>query len=85
MQIIAKFRHQTLSTVKWLADLYDPESGGFYYSNSAKNNVGYLPDLESTSEALSLIELMLSGYGGTLTDYFGEEIAGKFVSFGSLL
>ena len=69
------------STVKWIADLYDPEIGGFYYSNSARNNVGYLPDLESTSEALSLIELMLSGYGGTLTDYLGEEIADKFVSF----
>ncbi len=69
------------ATVKWIADLYDPVSGGFYYSNSARNNVGYLPDLESTSQALSIIELMLSGYEGTLTDYFGEEIAEKFISF----
>lgn len=69
------------STLNWLANLYDPETGGFYYSNSARNNKGYLPDLESTSEALSIVELMLTNYSGTLTDYFGEEIAGKFVSF----
>lgn len=69
------------STVKWIANLYDPETGGFYYSNSARNNIGFLPDLESTSEALSIIELLLTDYGGTMTDYFGEEIAGKFVSF----
>ena len=69
------------STVKWIANLYDPETGGFYYSNSARNNIGYLPDLESTSQALAIVEMVLSGYSGNLTDYFGDEIAGKFVSF----
>ncbi len=69
------------SIVKWLANLYDPETGGFYYSNSARNNEGYLPDLESTSQAIGIIESILIGYGGTLTDYFGEEIASAFVSF----
>ncbi len=69
------------STIEWLANLYDPVTGGFYYSNSARNNVGFAPNLGSTAEALYLTELILGGYGGTLTDYFGEEIAGKFVSF----
>ena len=36
----------------WLADLYDPESGGFYYSNSARDTEGYLPDIESTAQVL---------------------------------
>ena len=68
-------------TVKWLANLYDPESGGFYYSNSARNNEGYLPDLESTADAIALIKAILSGYNGSLYDYFGEEISARFVSF----
>ncbi len=65
----------------WLANLYDPESGGFYYSNSARNAEGYLPDLESTAQALGIVEAILVGYEGTLEDYFGEEISEKFVSF----
>ncbi len=69
------------SIVKWLANLYDPVSGGFYYSNSARNNEGYLPDLESTAQALGIVKSILTGYGGTLTDYFGEEIAAGFVFF----
>ncbi len=67
--------------VQWIANLYDPVTGGFYYSNSARNTERYLPDLESTSQALGIVESILTGYGGTLTDYFGEEIASKFVSF----
>ncbi len=65
----------------WLANLYDPVSGGFYYSNSARNNTGFLPDLESTSQALGLVESILTGYNGTLTDYFGEDISNKFIGF----
>lgn len=40
----------------WLGSLYDPDIGGFYYSNSAKATYGYLPDLESTNQAFSFIE-----------------------------
>ncbi len=48
----------------WLANLYDPEIGGFYYSNSARDNdkVYYngayydlLPDIESTSQAAGFL------------------------------
>ncbi len=67
--------------VKWLANLYDPETGGFYYSNSARNSEGYLPDLESTSGAIGIVESILLEYEGDLVDYFGEEISEKFVSF----
>lgn len=81
LQALRNLYNYDYNIVEWLANLYDPETGGFYYSNSARNNEGYLPDLESTYQALSLVEAVLTGYGGTLTDYFGEDIAGKFVSF----
>ena len=41
--------------ISWLANLYDPEIGGFYYSNSARDTVGYLPDIESTGQAFSIM------------------------------
>ena len=43
----------------WLAGLYDHKTGGFYYSNSARDNEPFLPDIESTNQALNL--LMNSG------------------------
>lgn len=42
-------------SVIWLANLYDHKTGGFYYSNSGRDNDGFLPDLESTAQALSFI------------------------------
>ena len=39
-----------------IANLYDPAVGGFYYSVSARDNYGYLPDIESTVQALNLID-----------------------------
>lgn len=44
--------------VTWLANLYAPETGGFYYSNSARDNQGFLPDIESTYGALAFVEEM---------------------------
>ena len=37
---------------KWLASLWDGEAGGFYYSISARDNEGFYPDMESTSQAI---------------------------------
>ena len=42
--------------ILWLADLYDPAIGGFYYSNSARDTVGYLPDGDSTYQVLALLK-----------------------------
>ena len=48
----------------WIAELYDPGEydengnplgGGFYYSNSARATAGYLPDIESTRFAMSIV------------------------------
>ena len=27
--------------ISWMANLYDPDTGGLYYSNSARNTIGY--------------------------------------------
>ena len=48
----------------WLANLYEPKfyygdvyyGGGFYYSNSARNYEGYIPDAESTGQALAILD-----------------------------
>lgn len=39
----------------WLARLYDTNTGGFYYSNSARDNEGFLPDIESTLQAVNIM------------------------------
>ncbi len=54
----------------WLASLYDPKTGGFYYSNSARDSFGYLPDVESTGQTSSI----LSSIGvGTLARLMNDE------------
>ena len=54
----------TVDVVKWYANLFDPDIGGYYYSNSARdfdeasyNGVNYrlLPDLESTYQGDSFL------------------------------
>lgn len=39
----------------WLANLWDARTGGFYFSNSARDNDGFLPDAESTYQAVHFI------------------------------
>ncbi len=41
--------------IDWIAGLYDPGVGGFYFSNSGKNTYGFLPDAESTAQALGFL------------------------------
>ena len=56
--VLATRNHYTIfddSIYLWLANLYDPESGGFYYSNSARNTEGFLPDIESTFQAINYL------------------------------
>ena len=71
--------------ITWFANLYDPGVGGFYFSNSARDKHGFLPDLESTGQALFFIEGsgMLSGTGSSsfasiLSDETKAQIA-KFI------
>ncbi len=40
----------------WLARLYCPTAGGFYYSNSARDNDWFQPDIESTRQAVNILK-----------------------------
>lgn len=44
--------------IEWIAGLWDKDRGGFYYSNSARDNDEFLPDIESTGQALSHLEML---------------------------
>lgn len=48
----------------WYGNLYDSDLGGFYYSNSAKESQGFLPDIESTNQAFNFI-----GSSGLISSY----------------
>jgi len=56
-------------------------TGGFYYSNSARDNVGYLPDAESIAQAFSILGncgitygLPSGGYKGVVPDWMAKKI-----------
>lgn len=50
----------------WLADLYDPETGGFYCTVAARDTEGFLPDIQSTAQVLAFLDNsgMTRQYGG---------------------
>ena len=59
----------TEELVDWFASLYDVQTGGYYYSESARDNEGFLPDAESTNQALGFWNAsgMLAEVGGSYT------------------
>ena len=63
--------------IRWWAGLYDPDLGGFYYANSARDAEGYLPDLESTYQIL----WRLHDFIPDLPAFLGPELTGKIVRF----
>ncbi len=67
----------------WLANLYDPDLGGFYYSASARNNEGFLPDLESTGQALELLvnSGLADGYEKKWTNMLSEKTKSELLAF----
>ena len=65
--------------IRWWAGLYDPENGGFYYSNSGRDNEGFLPDMESTYQISSRIRDFVDN--NDLRAFYGEEISNKIITF----
>lgn len=63
----------------WFARLYDKNIGGFYFSNSGRDNEPYLPDIESTAQATNALRSM--GIVSSFDDYPEEMRMGisKFV------
>ena len=55
------------SVYLWIAGLYDKNVGGFYYSNSGRDNEPFLPDIESTNQATNF--LLASGVFDTPEEF----------------
>lgn len=62
----------------WLAKLYCPAVGGFYYSNSARDNDWFQPDIESTLQATNI--LVHDGIINSLTE-LPEKMQGEMKKF----
>lgn len=74
--------------ISWFANMYDPAVGGYYYSNSARDNTGYLPDADSTYQALNFISSSGMAYtggdeyvSGSYADVLSEEMKAQIVYF----
>ena len=69
--------------VTWLANLYDPKIGGWYFTNSARDNDGFLPDIESTYGALRYLAVsgMCEAVGGAWENGIPEWLKKKVVDF----
>ena len=78
--------------IDWYAGLYDPSVGGYYYSNSARDNarVMYdgkyyelLPDLESTCQAMGVISSshMADKFDGDIASALPEWMKEQIVTF----
>lgn len=67
----------------WLANLWDPDNGGFYYSASGRDTIGYLPDIESTAQALAILSTsnMLVDYNGKYADALPEDMKEGMLEF----
>ena len=63
---------RTHESAEWLGPLYDPISGGWYISRSARETEGFGPDIESTFYAFSLV-----GYTGMAEMFDGEDYMEK--------
>ena len=79
----------TVDVAKWYANLFDPEIGGYYYSNSARdfdeatyNGVTYklLPDIESTYQGDGFLHASLveSGKTADVPSWYSDKIV-RFV------
>jgi hypothetical protein len=59
----------------WLKQQYDPQSGGFYYARSSKTSGAFTPDIESTAQAINILERC------QLLDTISEEMKRSWVRF----
>ena len=67
----------------WLAGLFDPATGAFYYSNSGRDTDGYLPDIESTTRGWGWVSSsgMMERYDGDLKAALPESIVSRVLTW----
>lgn len=66
--------------IEYLASMYDPENGAFYYAVSARDNEGFLPDVESTGQIEAFLETLLPK-GQALKNFFPADMQKKMIEF----
>jgi len=69
------------SLTDWFASLYDPEIGGFYFSCPARDTEGFLPDAESTGQALHFLTNSGLTGGKPYEEAIPEEMKRQIVAF----
>ncbi|MBQ7387374.1 MAG: hypothetical protein IJW03_04315 [Clostridia bacterium] len=53
--ILELYKNYDRRLIEWFGGLWDGEVGGFYYSGTARDYEGFLPDCESTCQALGCL------------------------------
>ncbi len=66
--------------VDWIVNLYDPESGGFYFKKSSKDTKGFLPDRESTANSIGMLK-SLGVIGNKPGEWLTDEMIDKMTAF----
>ena len=79
----ALYTMYTDDLVEWYANLYDPHIGGFYCTTSGKQNEGFLPDIESTKQAMNFLvgSGMVDHVGGDWRRAVSDDMKRGFVRF----
>lgn len=69
--------------LNWLASLYDPKTGSFYYSNSARDNDQFFPDCESTCQTHFILSYfgLIDVYGGDYVAAYPKEMRENCLKF----
>lgn len=69
--------------IEWYANLYDPNFGAWYCTTSGKQNEGFLPDIESTSQALNFLNCsgLLDHAGCDWRNVLSDEMKEKLIRF----
>ena len=65
----------------WITGLFDPATGGFYYCNSARDTEGFLPDLESTGQSLTVLAEIGAIPTKLVNEILTEDVRRKIVAF----
>ena len=70
-------------TYEWAATTWDPDSGAFYATRTARETEGYHPNIESTYQAMKLVALkgMAERYGGSFAKALPAEMGRKMIAF----
>ncbi len=68
---------------KWLAELWDPATGGFYYSESARDHEGFLPDIETVGQVLAALKNngLFEAYGHDTVKALPAEMQKRILAF----